>query len=174
MLRLLSLVLAAIVAQQAAPGAPIRTADKTGHVSNYDEAKVKPYTLPDPLVLANGKPVRDAKTWTSERRPEGIRLYEAEIFGRIPKVTPKVAWTVEAASAAAPVSGAIVKKAAGTIGTAAGAPRVNLQIVLPAAARKPVPLILLVQFGGGGAPVAEPPVAAEIIGRGWGYATVGY
>ncbi|MEO8078396.1 MAG: acetylxylan esterase, partial [Acidobacteriota bacterium] len=28
--------------------------------------------------------------------------------------------------------------------------------------------------GGGGAQLGEPPVAADIIARGWGYATVGY
>ena len=37
---------------------------------NYDEAKVGTYTLPDPLVLANGKRVKDAKTWWTKRRPE--------------------------------------------------------------------------------------------------------
>ena len=37
---------------------------------NYDEALVGSYTLPDALVLANGKPVRDAKTWSQKRRPE--------------------------------------------------------------------------------------------------------
>ena len=31
---------------------------------NEDESKVPPYTLPDPLVLADGKKVGDAKTWT--------------------------------------------------------------------------------------------------------------
>ena len=40
---------------------------------NYDEAKVGTYTLPDPLVLANGKPVKDAKTWNEKRRPEIVR-----------------------------------------------------------------------------------------------------
>jgi hypothetical protein len=33
-----------------ANGNPLRRALKTGHVSNYDESKVPPYTLPDPLV----------------------------------------------------------------------------------------------------------------------------
>ena len=33
---------------------------------NYDEARVGAYTLPDPLLLANGKPVRDAKTWNQQ------------------------------------------------------------------------------------------------------------
>ncbi len=27
---------------------------------NYDESQVRPYTLPDPLVSADGTPVRDA------------------------------------------------------------------------------------------------------------------
>ena len=39
-----------------ANGNPLRRAIKTGHVSNYDESKVKPYTLPDPLVFADGTP----------------------------------------------------------------------------------------------------------------------
>ena len=30
-------------------GNPLRLAFKTGHVSNYDESKVKPYTLPELL-----------------------------------------------------------------------------------------------------------------------------
>ena len=34
-----------------ANGNPMRRALKTGHVSNYDETKVPPYTLPDPLVF---------------------------------------------------------------------------------------------------------------------------
>ena len=33
-----------------ANGNPRRLAVKTGHISNYDETKVKPYTLPDALV----------------------------------------------------------------------------------------------------------------------------
>src|SRR4051812_9711042 len=144
---------------------PIRTADKTGHVSNYDEAKVGSFTLPDPLTLASGAPVRDAATWTKERRAELIRLYETEIFGRIPANTPKVSWD------AAPVetaNGVAVRRSAGTIGAGPSAPRINLKVALPAAAGKPVPIILLIQFGGGGAPVADPPLAAEILARGWG------
>ena len=37
-----------------ANGNPIRFAPRTGHVSNYDEAKVAPYTLPNPLVMSDG------------------------------------------------------------------------------------------------------------------------
>src|ERR1035438_10763086 len=51
---------------------------------NYDEARVGTYTLPDPLVLADGKPVRDAKTWNEKRRGEIVRLFEENQYGRSP------------------------------------------------------------------------------------------
>ncbi|MEP7002639.1 MAG: acetylxylan esterase, partial [bacterium] len=56
--------------------APAPAAVVAGIPVNYDESKVGTYTLPDPLVLANGKPVRDATTWFAERRPEIVKLFE--------------------------------------------------------------------------------------------------
>ena len=43
---------------------------------NYTEAKTGQYTLPDPLILANGERVADAKTWIEQRRPELFKLIE--------------------------------------------------------------------------------------------------
>ena len=56
---------------------------------NDDESKVPPYTLPDPLVLADGRKVRDARTWTLERRPELLRLFETHVYGRTPAAKPR-------------------------------------------------------------------------------------
>src|SRR5437588_9960304 len=67
-------------AQQAAPPRP----EVAGIPVNYDEAKVGTYTLPDPLTMANGKRVRDAKMWNSQRRPEIVRLFEENEYGRAP------------------------------------------------------------------------------------------
>ena len=164
-----------------ANGNPLRRALKTGHVSNYDEAKVPPYTLPDPLVMADGRRVTDAATWKTRRRPEILRIYETEIFGRIPANTPKVTWEVVDRGEPAKGGTAVMRRVVGRIGTAADGPRMSLTIYTPSKAGKPVPLILLVNFGGGpqveGRPnpqFAEPPVAADILARGWGYAMVGY
>jgi hypothetical protein len=178
-----------------ANGNPRRLAVKTGHISNYDEAKVKPYTLPDPLVLASGKPVTDARTWERQRRPEIMRLYETEIYGRVPAAAPKVAWQVTGTETGAREGTVTIKRIAGAIGTAADAPKIALTLYTPPNAKGRVPIILLVNFGGGAAypspaapqaapppPAApagpprtgEPPVAAEILGRGWGYATIFY
>src|SRR5215831_9323515 len=62
--------------------------------ANYDEAKANPYPkLPDPLVMKNGKKVTTAKMW-NERRAELFEEFDREIYGRVPKVTPKVKWEV--------------------------------------------------------------------------------
>jgi len=63
--------------------------------ANTDESKATPYTsLPDPLVLKNGKKVTDAKTWWKKRRPEIVEDFDKEIYGRVPKKTPNVNWEV--------------------------------------------------------------------------------
>ena len=57
---------------------------KSGIPTNYTESKVGTYSLPDPLKLANGQPVRDAKTWFAKRRPEIIKLFEENQYGKTP------------------------------------------------------------------------------------------
>src|SRR5207237_3694882 len=101
-----------------ANGNPLRRAIKTGHVSNYDESKVRPYTLPDPPVMSNGVPVGDAATWTKTRRPEIIHMYERDIYGRIPGKTPKVKWQVSETDTAAREGTAVKKRIVGTVGDA--------------------------------------------------------
>src|SRR5215470_12280272 len=65
------------------------------NAANIDESKASPYTvLPDPLTLKNGKQVTDAKTWWDRRRPEIVEDFEREVYGRVPKNTPKVKWEV--------------------------------------------------------------------------------
>ena len=67
---------------------------KAADAANLDESKVPPYTLPDPLVLKNGKRVVDAETWWKIRRPEIVEDFDRGIYGREPKQTPKVTWEV--------------------------------------------------------------------------------
>src|SRR6187399_2287139 len=63
--------------------------------ANYDESKVAPYPpLPALMVTKAGKPVTSARQWWDVRRPEIVELFDREVYGRMPKVTPKVSWTV--------------------------------------------------------------------------------
>ncbi len=168
-------------------GNPLRKALKTGHVSNYDETKVAPFTLPDPLVTSSGQSVKDAKTWTTRRRAEILQQYQSQIYGRIPPKTPRVTWRVAETDGKARDGAAIKKKIVGAMGTGADGPNMTVTLTTPANAKNAVPVILLVNFGGGPPPApgaatrgpgfnphADPALADEILSRGWGYATVGY
>jgi hypothetical protein len=116
---------------------------------NYDEAKVPKYTLPDPLQLASGEPVKDAATWWGKRRPEIMRLFETTTYGRTAGDRP-TAMTFEVTSVdRKALGGKAVRKEVSVyfIGKKDG-PKMDLLIYLPAAAKKPVPVFLVPNFGG--------------------------
>lgn len=77
-----------------AHGNPLRKA-KSGHISNYDEAKVGTYTLPDVLKLQDGTPVTTAEQWTDKRRTELLEIYDSQMYGRIPDKVPEVSFSQE-------------------------------------------------------------------------------
>ena len=138
---------------------PVRLARITGHVSNYDEKKVPPYTLPDPLVMASGERVDNAEKWFKHRRPEILRFYQTEIYGQIPTNAPRVTWEAIAIDSKARDGAAICKRVVGRIGSKPDGPRMNLTMYLPARASGSVPMLLIISFGigaGGRAPAATP------------------
>jgi hypothetical protein len=163
---------------------PLRRAP-TGHVSNYDEAKVGTYTLPDPLVLQNGQRVRDADSWRKQRRPEILKLYETEVYGRVPAQAPRIKFREAGTDLGALSNSAIRKDIVGSIGGAGAGPKLNLVLYLPANATGPVPVLLHMLFGNppvGGSPDSstngsrpgEVGPLADILARGYGYAMFRY
>ncbi|MDD4026066.1 MAG: hypothetical protein PHN85_09110 [Kiritimatiellae bacterium] len=69
-------VLAALTLASASVAEPVRRV-------NYDEAKVPPYELEDPLVSTNGNRLVSAEEWP-ERRREMLSLIERELYGTWP------------------------------------------------------------------------------------------
>jgi hypothetical protein len=53
-----------------------------------DEARVPPYSLPDPLLDRDGQPITDAATWREARRPEILALFAEQMYGRSPGAPP--------------------------------------------------------------------------------------
>ncbi len=51
---------------------------------NYDEAKVPPYTLPDPLRRPDGQLVKTATEWTNKQRPYLLQLFAQNVYGKMP------------------------------------------------------------------------------------------
>jgi len=50
---------------------------------NYDESKVAPYTLEDPLAFADGRKLKDASEWPA-RRKEILDIFAREMYGEEP------------------------------------------------------------------------------------------
>lgn len=52
----------------------------------YREAEVPRYTLPDPLLCADGSRVTSAAEWEARRRAETLELFREHVYGRTPKI----------------------------------------------------------------------------------------
>ena len=116
------------------------TRSGVGTWTSYDESKANPYPLPDPLVLKNGQPVKDAETWWNQRRPEILEAFRTEIYGRIPENTPKVTWEVTATDTNAAGGIAMKKIVIGHIDNARYPrtnPSIHLTIYTPSKATEP-------------------------------------
>lgn len=133
---------------------------------NYDEALTGKYTLPDPLVLANGKPVRDAKAWFDKRRPEIVRLFEENQFGRSPGRPPAMTFEVFDKGTKAFDGKALRRQVTIYFSADKTGPKMDLLVYLPAEAKKPVPLLLNLGFSANSSTVDDPGIKpGEVWGR---------
>jgi len=134
--------------------------------ANYDESKAMTYSkLPDPLIMNNGKKVASSKQWT-KRRAEILELFEREIYGRTPKVTPKVKWEVTKTDNNGTT---ITKTLVGHVDNSAYpllAVDIQATLTTPADANGPVPVILQFNPGGNGMCVQAPAAARGGAGGG--------
>lgn len=155
--------------------------------ANYDESKANPYpSLPDPLILNNGKKVTTAKIWWNQRRPEIVELFDREIYGRAPTHTPKVTWEVISTKTSTNGDVPIITK--NLIGHVDNSSYplikvdIQLELTTPAKAAGPVPVIMEFGFIGprptrpGAPPLPPPPPGPtwqqQVLAKGWGYATI--
>lgn len=114
---------------------------------NYDEAKVPEYQLPDPLLLENGQAVTDADTWRLKRRPEILRMFEEQVYGRSP-AAPKLRFELTSNDPNA-LNGKAVRRQVSVYFTKdANGPKMDILIYLPKEALRPVPLFVGYNFYG--------------------------
>ena len=113
--------------------------------------------------MVSGERVTNADQWFKARRPEILKLYRDEIYGRVPAGAPQVTWEVAGTDTGARGGTAVMKRVAGRMGIRPDGPRMNLTVYLPAKARGPVPVLLSITFGFG--PDARRQAAAKTGGR---------
>jgi hypothetical protein len=133
---------------------------------NYDEALVGTYKLPDPLTLTDGKPVHDAKTWYAKRRPEIVRLFEENQYGRSPGRPGGMNFDVFDKGTPALDGKAVRRQVTAYFSGDKSGPKMDLLLYLPANARKPAPVLLNLSFTANSSAVDDPGIKpGEIWGR---------
>lgn len=113
---------------------------------NYDEAKVGTYTLPDPLVCADGTRVTSAKIWEEIRRPEVVKLFEEHVYGRAPGRPDGEHFELTSLTTNALGGLATRKEVTLWFTPDTNGPRLYLLLYLPNAARQPAPAFLGLNF----------------------------
>ncbi len=127
--------------------------------ANYDEAKVPKYTLPDPLVCADGTRVTDAATWRNKRRPEIFKLFEEQVYGRCPGKPESMSFMTTSVDKNALGGKATRKEVTIYISGREQDPNVTFLIYLPNQVKKPVPLFVGLNFGGNHTIIDDPAVS---------------
>ena len=115
--------------------------------ANYDEAKANPFSnVPEALIMNDGRKVTSPELW-EKRRAEIVEGFGCCVYGRVPKDVPKVTWSVTTVDheriGFTPV---IAKEVVGHVDNSAyPLIDVNIRMILvtPAAATKPVPVLMM-------------------------------
>ncbi|MBP5510506.1 MAG: acetylxylan esterase [Kiritimatiellae bacterium] len=113
---------------------------------NYDESKVKPYKLEDPLTFVDGKKVKTPDDWARRRR-EILEIFQREMYGRMPP--PPETLSLEVLEEGKTMDGfALRKQVRMRFKPDKSGPKIDWIIVRPAYAEKPVPAILFLNYRG--------------------------
>jgi dienelactone hydrolase len=143
----------------------VEQATKRSSAANYVEAKVPPYTLPDPLVSANGSRVTK-ESWPA-RRAEILELFRRNVYGRAPVDKPPGLAFKTLEEETDELDGSATRRLVEiSFDTPhAGRFKFPVQLYLPKAAREPVPAVVLLQFKG-----LTDPITPVVIERGYALA----
>ncbi len=97
---------------------------------NYDEDKIPPYVLPDPLRFLNGARVTHSADWP-ERRAEILRLFSEQMYGKAPAKPPAQRFEVIAEDRSALGGLATRREVTIHFTDAAHGPKMDLLLYLP-------------------------------------------
>lgn len=105
--------------------------------------------LPDPLVMADGSPVATPEQWRAQRRPELLRLFEQNVYGKTLVGRPEALRFIVREEKKDARNGKATRLRIGILfeGREDGR-QMELLVYLPNAAKGPVPLLLGLNFDG--------------------------
>jgi hypothetical protein len=112
-----------------------------------DESKVPPYVLPDLLKAESGKVIRTSKDWEKYRRPELIKEFEENVYGKTPRQKVPMRFVQTSIDSNA-LSGNAVRKEVTIYFGKNNERSMDLLLYLPRSIKGPVPVFLGLNFSG--------------------------
>ncbi len=117
--------------------------------SNYNESLIPPYTLPDLLILKNGKNVNTHKTWEKKRKKEILSYFSESVYGYAPVGKPEnLSFDIYDFNKSALNGLATRKQVRVNFTGKPDGPFMDILIYLPVNSETPVPLFLGLNFQG--------------------------
>ena len=113
---------------------------------NYDESKIPPYELQDPLVFADGRKVKSKKQW-KERRLEILDIFQSEMYGRMP-AAPEIL-ELETIEQGTTIGGYATRRQVRMyFSKDKSGPNIDWLIVTPNHIKTPAPVVILLNYYG--------------------------
>lgn len=117
--------------------------------ANYDEAKVPHYTLPPLFEAEDGTQIQTASEWNTIRRPEILKQFESQVYGRAPSAPEFISFRVDKVVENSLGGRATLKEVTVFLGTHSEAPAMTLLLFIPNhPSKEPVPAFLGLNFNG--------------------------
>jgi hypothetical protein len=120
-------------------------------------------SVPNPLVMFDGRPVTDGQMWVEQRRPELLAFFESHVYGKAPPPPLDAKYAVESMDDSALGGKAIHKEIAMTFSGNGKTVTWHMTVYLPAHANGPVPVILGLNFSGNQAICDDPGIPLRTV-----------
>lgn len=114
------------------------------HFFPPDAPDAPAYTLPDPLLTADGRKITAPSDWKNIRRPEVLELFRKHVYGRVPATAYEKSFKVVNRDAKAMDGAATLKQVEITITANGKSLVIHLSLFVPNQASKPAPAFLLI------------------------------
>ncbi len=119
-----------------------------GPHTNLDESKVGAYVLPDVLKTESGQTVRSAAQWQKMRRPEILRAFMGNVYGRMPGTPAGMHFRTDRVDRDALNGTAVRSEISIVLGNDADSPIIHVLLTLPSHHRGAVPVFVGLNFLG--------------------------
>ena len=124
----------------------------------FNENKVPKYTLPDPLTFLDDTKVSNKKIWFNKRRSEILKLFNENVYGKMPGNPDKFSFELKLIKKNALAGKATLKEITISLEKNKKVITLNVLIFLPNSQKKPYPTLVGLNFHGNHAINKDPEI----------------